>query len=85
MPLASHSLLASAAGRRKVKAARRYVLVRCESCSATASAMVNAFGRITAVNLPAVRKTDQAGVARWFHANCKRGRLLPFDISESAA
>ena len=74
----SHNLLASAAGRRQTKAARRLVLLRCDTCSATGSGMLNAFGRLTAINLPAVRKGEH-----WFHRPCKRGRLVAYDIARA--
>lgn len=76
---APHNLLASAAGRRQVKAARRLVLLQCDSCSVKASGMLNAFGRLTAINVPAIKKGDD-----WFHVPCNRGRLVAFDLGHRA-
>lgn len=71
----SHNLLASAAGRRQVKNARRLVLAQCSTCGAKASVMVNGFGRLVSSNLPVVEKSQGL-----FHASCKHGRLEFFDL-----
>ena len=68
-----HNSLASAAGRRQVKAARRLVLAQCDLCSASGSAQLSGFGRVT-LNLPARRVQSV-----WVHNDCG-GRIEMFDI-----
>lgn len=77
---ADHNLLASAAGRRQAKRGRRLVLAQCSSCNAKGSAVRNAFGKVKTIGIPAVEKTDETGMTRWFHAPCPRGEIRFFDI-----
>ena len=68
-PPSAHNLLASAAGRREVKRARRAVLVQCTSCGAVGTGTQNAFGSVA----------SDLSAAGGRHRQCG-GRLEAFDI-----
>lgn len=70
----AHNLLASAAGRRRVKHARRAVLVQCDKCLCKGTGTTNAFGRVSGVDVPARRVRDC-----WSHRGCG-GVMRAFDI-----